>query len=137
MPDDASAVDVPKPEPACEKCGGDHPMMAPSKRPVERGPRSASARAIAEQFRQLCDIDGNPPRLVAGKQLRCRLAACLTFEIDVGERVPISVAHDEAPSIQLGVGLVDRPGRREAVLGLLDRHDKTGLTAAWRQRSKE
>jgi hypothetical protein len=22
MPDDASAVDVPKPEPACEKCGG-------------------------------------------------------------------------------------------------------------------
>jgi hypothetical protein len=22
VPDDASAVDVPKPEPACEKCGG-------------------------------------------------------------------------------------------------------------------
>ena len=22
MPDDASVVDVPKPEPACEKCGG-------------------------------------------------------------------------------------------------------------------
>ena len=35
-------------------------------------------------------------------------------EVDVGERLPGGVPDDEAPPIQLGVGLVDGPGRREA-----------------------
>jgi hypothetical protein len=42
-------------------------------------------------------------------------------EVDVGERLPISIADDEAPPIQLGVGLVDGPGRREAAA----RHGET------------
>ena len=32
-------------------------------------------------------------------------------EVDVGQRLPISIADDEAPPIQLGVGVVDGPGR--------------------------
>ena len=38
----------------------------------------------------------------------------LFLEIDVGERVPARVADDEALSVELGVGFLDRPGRREA-----------------------
>jgi hypothetical protein len=37
----------------------------------------------------------------------------LLLEIDVGERLPVGVADDEA-----GVGLLDGPGRREAALHL-------------------
>jgi hypothetical protein len=43
-------------------------------------------------------------------------AARLVLEIDIGERVPAGVADDEAPPIQLGVGVVDGPRRREAAL---------------------
>jgi hypothetical protein len=39
------------------------------------------------------------------------------LEIDVGERLTAGVADDEAPPIQLGVGLVDGRRRREAALG--------------------
>ena len=46
--------------------------------------------------------------------MRRRAPSGLILEIDVGERVPVGVADDEAPPIQLGVGLVDGPGRREA-----------------------
>ncbi len=77
------------------------------------------------------------PRLVAREEVRRPATVQLPFEIDVGERVPISIADDEASPIQLRVGLVDGPGRREAVLGLVYRQDKNGLTAAWRRRSKE
>jgi hypothetical protein len=48
--------------------------------------------------------------------VRCRLPTGLILEIHVGQRLPVAVADDEAPPIQLGVGLVDGPGRREAAL---------------------
>jgi hypothetical protein len=36
--------------------------------------------------------------------------------LTTGERLSVGVADDQAPPIQLGVGLVDEPGRREAAL---------------------
>ena len=35
----------------------------------------------------------------------------------IGQRLPIGIADDEAPPIQVGVGFLDRPGRREAAGG--------------------
>ena len=64
---------------------------------------------MALEFRQLGDIDGYAPRLVAGQQVCRRAASRLILEIDVGERLPIGIADDEA-----GVGLLGGPGRREA-----------------------
>ena len=55
---------------------------------------------------------GNPPGLVVSEQLGRRSTTRLVLEIDVGERLPIGVADDEA-----GVGLLGGPGRREAALG--------------------
>jgi hypothetical protein len=63
------------------------------------------------------DVRGDPPGFVAGEQLGRRAASRLLFEIHVGERLPVGVADDEAPPMQLGVGLVDGPRRREAALG--------------------
>ena len=40
----------------------------------------------------------------AGKQLGRRAASRLLLEIDVGERLPISIKDDKAPPIQLRVG---------------------------------
>ena len=57
----------------------------------------------------LADVDGDAPGLVAGEQLGRRSPPEFILAIDVGERLPISVADDEA-----GVGLLDGPGRREA-----------------------
>ena len=34
--------------------------------------------------------------------------------LTTGERLSVGVADDKAPPIQLGVGLLDGPGRREA-----------------------
>jgi hypothetical protein len=48
-----------------------------------------------------------PPRLVAGEQMSRRATARLVLEIDAGERLPVGVANDEAPPIQLWVGLFD------------------------------
>ena len=54
----------------------------------------------------------------------CRRACSrLLIEIDVGERLPVGVADDEA-----GVRLFGGPRRREAALGLFYRQDKNGLT---------
>jgi hypothetical protein len=59
--------------------------------------------------------------LAASRRASSRVIWCaaerrprLLLEIDVGERLPIGIADDEASPIQLGVGLVDGPGRREA-----------------------
>ena len=51
-----------------------------------------------------------------------RRASRLLLEIDVGQRLAGGVPDDEAPPIQLGVGLVDGPGRREAGLLKHARH---------------
>src|SRR4029077_2921287 len=68
-------------------------------------------RYCRNSLRQL-GVGSDPPRLVAGEQLGCRASARLLLEIDVGNRLPVGVADDEA-----GVGLLDGPGRREAALG--------------------
>ncbi len=49
-----------------------------------------------QQLRQLGEVRRDPPRLVAREQLSRRSSARLVLEIDVGERLPASVAHDEA-----------------------------------------
>jgi hypothetical protein len=64
----------------------------------------------------LCDVGGDAPRFVAGEQFRRRPSSRLLLEIDVGKRPTVGVADDEAPLIQLGVGLIDGPGRREAAM---------------------
>jgi hypothetical protein len=61
------------------------------------------------QLRQLGDVGGDAPGLVAGEQVRRRATSPLILEVDVGECLPVGVADDEA-----GVGLLDGPGRREA-----------------------
>jgi len=49
------------------------------------------------------------PRLVPREQFCGRPPAGLILEIDIGERLPVSVLDDEA-----GGEILDRPGRREA-----------------------
>ena len=77
----------------------------------------AGASQNAEQLRQLGEVRRHPPRLVLGEKLRRRAPIGLVLEMDVGERLPVGVADDEAPPMQLEVGLVDGPRRREAALG--------------------
>ena len=60
-------------------------------------------------MRQLRNIRRNAPCLIAREQVRGRAPAGLVLEIDVRQRLPVVVLHDET-----GVGLVDRPWRREA-----------------------
>ena len=50
------------------------------------------------------------------------------LKFHLGERLPVVIADDEAPPIQLGVGLFDGPGRREVAVGLFYCQDKNGLT---------
>ena len=66
-----------------------------------------------QQIRQLGDVHRDPPRFVTGHQMRRRAPSRLILKVDVGERVAVDVADDVA-----GVGLLGRPGRREAA-----RHD--------------
>ena len=81
------------------------------------GDRATQAAAVLgatlQQLRQLGDVRGDAPGLVAGEQLGRRTSSrLLLLEIEVGQRLPVGVADDEA-----GVGLLDGPGRREAALG--------------------
>jgi hypothetical protein len=62
-----------------------------------------------QQLRQLGDVGGDAPRLVAGEQLGRRPSSRLILEMDVSERLPVGVAYDEALR-----KLLDRPRRREA-----------------------
>jgi hypothetical protein len=52
--------------------------------------------------------------LVPPQHLGCRSPARLVLEIDVGQRAAVGVADDEALPFQLGIGIIDRPGRRKA-----------------------
>jgi hypothetical protein len=62
--------------------------------------------------RAVGDVGSDAPRLIFAQQLRRCLSPRLILEIDVGERLPVVVAHDEA-----SVGLVGGPRRREAACG--------------------
>jgi hypothetical protein len=57
---------------------------------------------------------GDAPGIVGGEQLGRRSPSRLLREIDVGECLPVLIAHDEAV-----IGLLDGPGRREAACGWL------------------
>ena len=50
----------------------------------------------AEQVRQLGDVDCNPPRLIAGHQMRRRSPAGFFLEIDIRQRIAVRVPDDEA-----------------------------------------
>ena len=56
--------------------------------------------ATAQRLRQLGDVGCDPPGLVASEEVRRRAASRLLLEIDVGERLPVGVADDEASPIQ-------------------------------------
>jgi hypothetical protein len=72
-----------------------------------------------QQLRQLGDVGGDAPGLVAGEEVRRRATPRLLLEIDVGERLPVGVADDEAR-----VGFLDGPGRRAPRQGGLFAWDK-------------
>jgi hypothetical protein len=65
-----------------------------------------------QQLWQLGEVRRHPPGLVAGEEVRRRATAGLVLEVDVGERLPVGIADDEA-----GVGFLSGPGRREAACG--------------------
>ena len=53
----------------------------------------------SQQLGQLGAVGGDAPRLVAGEQVRRRATSRLLLEIDVGQRLTVGVADDEAPPI--------------------------------------
>jgi hypothetical protein len=86
---------------------GEHPPQD-----ARAGPEKAAGSfwcSFATKLRQLRDVDGDAPRLVTGEEVRGRAPSRLLLEVDVGERLPVGVADNEAD-----VGLLDGPGRRKA-----------------------
>ena len=55
---------------------------------------------LAQQLRQLGDVGGHAPGLVAGEEVRRRAPTGLLLAIDVGERLPVGVT----PSLDHLVG---------------------------------
>jgi hypothetical protein len=49
----------------------------------------------AQQLRQLGDVDGDAPGLIAGEEVRRRATSRLILEIDVGERLTVGVGCDK------------------------------------------
>src|SRR5690348_2282516 len=73
---------------------------------------SASARFLAklqQQLRQLGDVQSQCAGLIMRHQVLRRSPARLISEIDEGERLSVTILHDET-----GLAFFDRPGRREA-----------------------
>ena len=82
------------------------PHGRPNKSP--RPPKQKVSRWCvlpSQQRRQLRDVGGDAPGLVAGEEVRRRTPARLLLEIDIGERLTVGVADDEA-----GVHRFDGPG---------------------------
>ncbi len=73
---------------------------------------------LAQHLRQLGEVRRHSSRLVASEQLGRRSPAGLILEVEIGERLPGTVADDEAGVVRL----IDRPGRREAAHGSDERH---------------
>jgi hypothetical protein len=65
--------------------------------PQPRQPRLTAA--TAQRLRQLGDVGFDPPGLVASEEVRRRAASRLLLEIDVGGRLRVAVADDEASPI--------------------------------------
>jgi hypothetical protein len=73
------------------------------------GPRGSRIGDRAQQVWQLGNVQRDAPRLVAGEQMRRRAPSRLVLGIDIGERLPVVVADDEADG-----DLIDGLGRCEA-----------------------
>ncbi len=78
--------------------------------------QEAAALSVSHQTRQPGDVGGDSPGLVIGEQFGRRASSGLVIEVDVGERLAVAVADDEALPIELRVGLLDGPRRREVTL---------------------
>ena len=61
------------------------------------------SHGFSTQPRQLGDVDRNPPRHVAGEQVRRQFACRLIFERDVGQRLLVGVA--QRWLLRLAIGL--------------------------------
>ena len=79
---------------------------------------------LAEQRRQLGDVGSDLPRIVARKQLCCRSPAGVILEIDVGQRLSVSIPHDDT-----AVEFFDGPGRWKVV-----GHGNLTLSPPWLER---
>ena len=60
-----------------------------------KSPRLQGFFCKAQQLRQLGDVGGNAPGLVAGEQVCRRTASGLVLEIEMPQRLPSRVADDE------------------------------------------
>ena len=90
------------------------PMRTREMKPSRTGRRLPVATpslkpASTHNNRVESDVGGDAPGLVVGEQLGRRSTPRLLLEIDIGKRLPVGVADDEA-----GLLLVDQPGRRDA-----------------------
>jgi hypothetical protein len=79
--------------------------------------QEAAALSVSHQPRQLGDVGGDAPRLVAGEQLGRCASPRLLLEVDVGERLPIGVADDKAGSTT-GVGRPIHHYHAESMVGV-------------------
>jgi hypothetical protein len=75
------------------------------------GRRSTNIAGRFQQLRQLSDIRRYPPCLIAREQLAGRAPAGRDLEIDVSQRLTVTVANDETTAVVL----FDISGRWEAV----------------------
>ena len=62
--------------------------------------RQLTALLPLQQVRQLGDVGGDAPGLVAGQQLARRAPPGFILAIDKGEYLPIVIAHDSFRSLQ-------------------------------------
>jgi hypothetical protein len=69
----------------------------------------AQGYSLRKQLRQLDNVHSNPPCLIFAEQLGRRAPTGLAFIIEVAQRLPVGVTHDEAVGRYLG-----SPERREA-----------------------
>jgi hypothetical protein len=63
---------------------------------AKRGRLRDARSGLTQQLRQLGDVGGDAPGLVAGEQLGRRTPSRLILEMDVGQRLPAVVPDDEA-----------------------------------------
>ena len=102
------------------------------------GQHRVSICARFQQLRQLGDVRSDPPGFIAREQIGSGAPSVFILEIDVGESLPVGVAHDEA-----GPVVIDRPWRWEAAcavhrgIKLMSRRHCSALAASRRSITRE
>jgi hypothetical protein len=79
-----------------------------------RGLAVPAGPALCDESRQLGDVGGNAPGLVAGRR---RAPARFVLEIDLCERLAVVIADDEAVLAELHVRVIDGPRAAGRTLG--------------------